>query len=209
METKKRGTQKQKQFNLNTFLYSNFKQSIKDLKLIKSYLIFSSTLFLVITLIGVMLPIFFREEIIRLLREIIAQTEGLNVFELTRFIMANNIKSSFLALIFGVLLGIIPLIIIAVNAYVLGFVIHQSIIIEGPLILWRLFPHGIFELPAILISIALGLRLGWFPFTYRKENKKAEFLKYLTQSFRIFILIVVPLLVIAGIIEGILIGFLS
>ena len=101
MKTKKRGTQKSKQFNLNTFVYSNFKQAIKDLKLIKSYLIFSSILFLIITLFGIMFPIFFKEEIIKLLKQIIAQTEGLNAFELTRFIMVNNIKSAFLALIFA------------------------------------------------------------------------------------------------------------
>jgi uncharacterized membrane protein SpoIIM required for sporulation len=93
-------------------------------------------------------------------------------------------------------------------------VINQSVAIEGPLIIWRLFPHGIFEIPAVLISVSLGLRLGMFLFFWKSEVEEvkgvevgiwSEFKKWLMQSLRIFIFVVVPLLVIAGIIEGILI----
>ncbi len=215
MKQKKRGKKETKKinqqpvyYNLNP-IYMNFKQSLKDLKLIKNYLIFSTILFLIITLIGAFFPIFFKEQIIELLNQIIQQTTGLNSIELTRFIIANNIKSSFLALFFGIFLGLIPIGIIIINAYVLGFVINKTILFQGPLILWKLLPHGIFELPAILISISLGLRLGLFLFTYNGKNKKQEFFKWLKQSVRIFILIIIPLLVIAGIIEGFLIWFLG
>ena len=192
-------------FSLN----ENFKQALKDLKLIKSYFIFSVVLFLVITLIGAVFPIFFQEQILKLLKEIMEQTQGLDSLELTQFIMFNNLKSSLIALVLGIFFGIIPLGVTVVNAYVLGFVINKSVMIEGPLIIWRLFPHGIFELPAILISISLGLRLGLFLFIYQGKNRGKEFWKWIIQSIRIFILIIMPLLVIAGIIEGLLIGVLS
>jgi len=214
MKTKKRGKketkiiQKPVYYNLNP-IYMNFKQSIRDLKLIKKYFIFSTVLFFIITLIGAFFPIFFKQQIIELLNQIIQQTQGLSSIELTRFIIANNIKSSFLALALGVFLGLVPLGIIFINAYVLGFVINKSILSQGPIILLKLFPHGIFELPAIFISISLGLRLGLFFFTYNGNNKKQEFFRYIKQSIRIFILIIIPLLVIAGIIEGFLIWFWS
>jgi len=39
-----------------------------------------------------------------------------------------------------------------------------SVGIEGYGILWRLVPHGIFELPAVFISLGLGIKLGTFIF---------------------------------------------
>jgi stage II sporulation protein M len=210
-KTKKRGKENpnKKNNNKDNFIYNNLKQSIKDLKLIKSFLIFSSVLFLVITLIGAIFPVFFEEQIFKILEQIIKQTENLTPWELTGFIMSNNIKTSFFALILGIFLGIIPLAITIVNAYVLGFVMNKAVSAEGILILWKLFPHGIFEIPAILISISLGLRLGLFIFIYRGKNKLKEYFKWITQSLRIFIFIIIPLLVVAGIIEGLLIWLVN
>ena len=71
---------------------------------------------------------------------------------------------------------------------------------EGIFILWRLLPHGIFEIPAILISTSLGIRLG---------TDFKNFKKNLKSAIRVFLLIIVPLLVIAGIIEGLFIGLVS
>jgi len=164
-----------KKSNFSEYIYGNFRDAVRDVRFLNSYISFATTLFIVVTLIGMFFPVFFKEQIIELVKEIIAQTEGLGPVELTRFIMANNIKSSFFAMIFGVLFGLIPLGVIIVNAYVLGFVVNQSVAIEGPLIIWRLFPHGIFEIPAILISVAMGLRLGLFLFVYRGRKKVKSF----------------------------------
>lgn len=103
-------------------------------------------------------------------------------------------------MIFGILLGILPFLALVVNGYVLGFVANQAIAIDGIFVLWRLLPHGIFEIPAILISTALGIRLGT-----DLKNIKKNFIS----SIRIFLLIVIPLLVIAGLIEGLFIGLAS
>jgi len=196
----------------DNFIYANFKKAVGDLKLIKVYFIFSLIVFLIVTLMGAFFPVFFVDEIIELLRQIIAQTEGLGPWELTRFIMANNIQSSFFAMSLGVLFGVVPLIVAVVNAYVLGFVINQSVSAEGIWIVWRLFPHGIFEIPAILISISLGLRLGMFLFFWLDSDNGnedvemwSEFKKWVVQSLRIFLLVVIPLLMVAGIVEGMLI----
>jgi len=64
-------------------------------------------------------------------------------------------------------------------------------------------PHGIFELPAIIISFALGIKLGSFVFA---KEPWAELRRFVINCIRIFFFIVIPLLVIAAIIEGILIG---
>jgi stage II sporulation protein M len=78
--------------------------------------------------------------------------------------------------------------------------------------LFLLAPHGIFELPAVFIAIGFGLKLGVCSLRMiisgfdKKENK--FFAENLINSFRSFFLVIVPLLVIAGIIEAVLIrGF--
>jgi len=125
-----------------------------------------------------------------------------NPFELTLFIIYNNIKSSLFILLLGIIAGIIPPIILFTNGYIIGSVLHTTIQETSPLILLALVPHGIFEIPAVCISAGLGIRLGlvWF-----KKNRKKNFKRVIKESILVFIYIVIPLLIIAGIIEGTLI----
>ena len=168
----------------NNFIYKNFLTSIKDLKKIKIYFLFSLFLFFIVFLSGLFLPIFFEDQILKLIKELVAKTQGLGIFGLIRFIIANNVQSAFFGMILGIFLGIFPLAVIIINSYILGFVVNKSIISEGMLILWKLFPHGIFEIPAILISVSLGLWIGIFFFS---AKDKVRVLFYLLISSLIFI----------------------
>ena len=94
------------------------------------------------------------------------------------------------------------MIIAIANGYILGFVSSMSVESAGVASLGKIIPHGIFELPAIFISLGLGLKFGTFAF---QKNKAKSFKNYLINSLRVFLLIVIPLLIIAGIIEGTLI----
>jgi len=211
MKQKKRAKKDlgKRKLGLNQFVYSNYKLSLKTLKDTKNYIWFATILFFCLALIGFLLPIFFQQQIYDLITELLKQTEGLDTWNMIRFIFINNLKSSFFAIFCGVLLGVIPFAVSAVNGYVLGFVANKTIAAEGVLVLWRLLPHGIFELPAVLISIGIGLRLGMFLFVYKEKNKLRELGKWLIDSLRVFIFIVIPLLVIAAIIEGSLMIFLG
>ena len=202
MKIKKRGTS---QKGINNYVYSNFKSGLQHIKTLKNYFLVVFFLFLLITVFGFFFPYFFNEQIIKLITELLEQTKDLGPLELISFIIANNVKSAFFGMIFGVFFGIIPLGVAVVNGYVLGFVAKKTVAIEGFPILFRLLPHGIFELPAVIISLALGLKLGMFLFVYKGKNKSKEFLKWLKDSVRAFVFVIVPLLVIAGIIEGLLI----
>jgi len=70
--------------------------------------------------------------------------------------------------------------------------------------LWRILPHGIFELPAVFIALGMGLKFGGFIFQKEKIKSLRE---YFWNSLRVFLFVVLPLLIIAGIIEGTLIFF--
>lgn len=178
-----------------------FKESISYLKESMIYFWIIVGLFLFSALIGFMFPenfVFFDE----LLKELAEKTKGLGHGELTWFIFQNNILSSFMGLVLGIFLGVFPLMGTLINGLLLGYVYAKASAVAGWGVIWMLVPHGIFELPAVFISLGLGLKLGMFIFT---KNKKKELIERLVKSLKVFLLIVLPLLIIAAIIEGILI----
>lgn len=137
------------------------------------------------------------------LEKLLLQIEGLGTSGVVLFILQNNLKSAFYGMVFGVLLGIFPVATSFFNGLVLGYVMKLTWVDSGVGEFWRLLPHGIFELPAVFISLALGLRLGMFIFS---ENRGTEFMERAKNSMIIFVLIVIPLLIVAAIIEGLLIS---
>lgn len=145
-------------------------------------------------------------EIVKTLEDLIDKSKGLDLWEMIIYILNNNLETSFLALIFGILLGIFPIFITLVNGFILGFVSFFAVYAEGAGVLWKLVPHGIFEIPAVFLSLALGLKFGMFWFV---KGKRKEFLRRFENSLRVFLFVVLPLLIIAAIIEGALISFLD
>lgn len=139
-----------------------------------------------------------------ILKDLVNKTEGLGTFDLIVFIFLNNIQSAFLGMLLGLALGIMPLVNSIGNGVVLGFVFHKVYGVSGISDFWRILPHGIFELPAIFIALGLGLGLGSRVIF---SNDKKGVLYHLKRAVLAFLCIVLPLLFIAAIIEGLLIGF--
>ena len=186
-----------KRFNLK----EEYKKSWNYLKESKNFIYIIMAIFFVFVLIGFFIPApdSLVKQILEFIEELLEKTQGMSHGELIKFIFLNNLQSSFYGMIFGVLLGIFPMIAAIANGYLLGFVASISVENGGFLILWRLLPHGIFELPAVFISLGLGLKFGMFIFQKRKLE---SFKEYFFNSLRTFLLIIIPLLIIAGIIEG-------
>jgi len=198
---KKKRTKKSK-----NFLLDNYKSSLNYIKECKNFIYLIILIFFLSSVLGffVPLPEQFQEEILKMLNEIFEKTEGFNQWQMIKFLFLNNFKSSFFGVIFGVIFGFFPLISDVVNGYLLGFVAKLVVAEQGFSILWRLFPHGIFELPAVFISLGMGLKLSTFIF---EKNKVKSLLKFFWNSLKVFILVVIPLLIIAAIIEGTFIVF--
>lgn len=80
------------------------------------------------------------------------------------FIFVNNTIKAIAVMYLGLLLGFIPVFFLIVNGMVIGFLL-ATVYEQGepliPLIVNGLLPHGILEIPAILLACAYGLRLGW------------------------------------------------
>lgn len=174
----------------------------------KNYLLIVSAIFLFTFLVGFFFPVFFADMVKEFIDNLIAKTEGMGFLQLFLFIFKNNLMTAFSALLFGVVFGLFPLILTILNGYILGFVAGRVFLSSGFFSLWRLLPHGIFELPALIISLSLGLRLGMFIFAKEGKRKKV-FLYNLKNSFKAFLYVILPLLLIAAFIETCLMFWLG
>ncbi len=190
--------------NFKKKISKQYKDSINYIKETKNFTFAIITIFIIFILIGFFIPapLQIEEAITKFIQELLEKTKDMSQAELISFIFTNNLQSSFFGMIFGILFGIFPIITSIVNGYLLGYVASAVTNTESILSLWRILPHGIFELPAIFISLGLGLKIS--SFVFQKEKIKS-LKKYLIKSIKTFILIIIPLLIIAAIIEGILI----
>jgi len=184
-------------------IFKYYKQLWKFIKESRNYIYFISILFLISATFGFAYPVFFTDIIKNLIEDIAAKTSGLGFFELFLFIFQNNAITAFTGVIFGVFLGILPLIFCFFNGYVLGFVMNKSSSIGTFGVLGRLLPHGIFELPALAISLGIGLRLGLVYFERRKKKERLgkKIFDNFGNALIVFLLVVLPLLLIAAFIE--------
>ena len=185
---------------------SPLKKSITYIKDSKKYICAVFLIFLV----GAVLGIIFKDNLSFLdnvIKEIIQQTENLSTKELIIFIFLNNTLSSIFGIFGGIAFGIMPIISSISNGVLLGYVMNKAVTFAGIGTIWRLFPHGIFELPAIFISFGLGIKLGFSIIKLSKKRK--EFKKKIYETFVALVYCVIPLLIIAAIIEGFLIGLIE
>lgn len=195
-----------KQKNLS--VKKQFDEAKKYLWESTNYIYLTMGLFIFFSIVGFIFQDQLAPMINELLKDIIDQTIGLNTPEMIFFILQNNLLSAFLAIIIGSIIGIFPIISSLVNGVVIGYVLALSSEVAGFQSWWRLLPHGIFELPAIFISFGLGIKLGFAWFSNKKDKVK-ELQRRFYQSMNVFLMIIIPLLIIAAIIEGILIAFIS
>jgi stage II sporulation protein M len=188
------------------FFKENYSKCFKFFLTCKPYILFAAMLFFITAIIGFMFPIFFREEIFNIMLEMTGLLEGKNMIELISLIFFNNIKASFMAMILGIGVALFPIFTAVINGYILGFVSREVVSAEGFFILWQLLPHGIFEIPAILLSIGIGVKIGTDLF---KKNPGEKLRKNIREGLRFFAFVIFPLLLTAGIIEGLLIALLG
>jgi len=125
-------------------------------------------------------------------------------------IFLNNAIKSILIVFLGLGYGILPLFMLIANGMILGYVLSLqnqgntfSIILKG------IVPHGIIEIPVILIACAYGLKLGmlvwkagiqlFVPVQLRTARSELSRVLRLTKPLAV---VIVVLLLIAAIIES-------
>lgn len=119
------------------------------------------------------------------------------------FLFLKNLLTASIAFFFSPVV-IFPAAVLLLNGYILGLVgavVSNEISLEAALA--ALVPHGIFEIPALVVASAAGFRLGfsfmkkvWCKLNHRKHSVTFDFQK----SLNLFLLSVI-LLFIAAIME--------
>jgi len=132
---------------------------------------------------------------------------GFDIIQIFFLIIRRNITASFLAIILGIVGGIPPLLIMVFNGFFIGHTVYNSALVLGlGLATMTLIPHGIIEIPTVLLSSAAGMSLGYAVINRIRGqgSLKEEFGK----ARLLFITKIIPLLILAGTIESILIAIL-
>ena len=198
---------------LNTVFHGNYTESIINLyRRNKIFLITSAAIFFLSILIGIITGYFLPETTGHYLTLQVKEL-GSHVEKTTLSIFLNNFKAALL-IYAGGLVGIITAGILSVNGFLygafLGYFAHGGILshygVDTPKdFLIYTVPHGIIEIPALIISGAAGFRLtsaifGLIKSIIRKKPADEHYWK-LKDSLALLVIAVI-LLFIAAIIEA-------
>jgi uncharacterized membrane protein SpoIIM required for sporulation/ABC-type transport system involved in multi-copper enzyme maturation permease subunit len=118
----------------------------------------------------------------------------------------HNVRTTLAFLLMGLIsFGTLGLTLFMGNFALIGGVLGAAELIGfSPLLIFSVgvLPHGIFELTAVILATAAMLRVGALLVTPQTEKSLGEtFLLSLADWFRVFIGLVVPLLVVAAVVE--------
>jgi len=118
-------------------------------------------------------------------------------------IFLNNGLKTLAVIVVGTLGGILPLVFLLVNGYVLGIVLDVTIRSEGALAAFlAVAPHGALELPAILLGTSIGLMVGVRAVKRLFGKGERTIPDELARALRFFLIIIVPLLLLSAFIEA-------
>lgn len=124
----------------------------------------------------------------------------------TLLLLGNNLQATFTAVLMGIIPFVfLPVFSLTVNAVVVG----AAVVLSGmtgmaswQMVLLGLLPHGIFEIPAIMLGVSMGLYLcSVMNATLRKRPGTPRIEAVLPRLAGVFLFGAVPLLVLAAVVE--------
>ncbi len=179
------------------------KKILQKCAYIHTYVIYALIVFLISVFAGYYITTLETGEMRILFEQLLTDSAVLeDVGPVTLFLIIffnNTIKSFFIALL-GTFFGIMPLLFIIANGYMLG-VVSFFIIEEFGLVplMWGIVPHGIIELPLLIIVAGYGL---WLGDSFMKKIRHKEPIKHKIKIvMRTFSKYLVPLFFFAAFIE--------
>ncbi|MDP2933239.1 MAG: stage II sporulation protein M [bacterium] len=136
--------------------------------------------------------------------------------ELAVLLFGQNFRATVLDLGLGFFFGIVPVISIAFNFFALGFLggtfLRPDIFFAKDYNFSTFFlsiaPHGVFELPALIIGAAFGLRLGWRWLLPASTGRRWKVLREDSLAAIMIVPVLFVLLLIAAFVESYVTGAL-
>ena len=130
--------------------------------------------------------------------EFVKELDPLKLFAL---IFLNNSLKSLLAMVTGFFFGIFPVLFIFLNGFFIGVVVFvKSQEIGLPNVILLLLPHGIFEIPAVLLASSYGVWLGGI-FYEKVRGEDVSIGDAYRLALKKFLTRIVPVLLLAAFIE--------
>ncbi|WP_292460153.1 stage II sporulation protein M [Methanothermococcus sp.] len=119
------------------------------------------------------------------------------------FILTNNLKVIFLMLAGSITFGLSTFINLIFNGFNVGVLIGSTFQTNEPLklIAGFILPHGIFEIPAMLISAVAGFKIPYEVIQYLRDKKEKPITEEDIKEFLKLALISIVLIVIAAFVE--------
>lgn len=169
---------------------------------IKPYILILALIFVASFLAGTLAPTSVRNEATKAFQFVVDNYRGLEGGKLFFAILLQNVTTSFLILFSGVLIGIIPIFSMGSNGFILGVMYRHAAEMSGySKAALKVLPHGVIEIPALLIAASYGLWLG-VSVVRKMRGKESNLLRsHIEHAFRRYFAIVFPLLIVAAGIE--------
>jgi stage II sporulation protein M len=172
---------------------------------LKKYILAATGIFFFMLIIGIIVselnPASSRH-LLEMMRAAFSAITSLDPFSRMIEIFKNNVRNSLLALVLGSGLGIVPFIVAAANGLVLGMLTDFVSRQQGALfVLAAIIPHGIIEVPMVLISVGIGFRLGHVVYMFL-TGARNDIKQEMIQGIWFYVRWVVPLLFVAAFIES-------
>ncbi len=171
---------------------------------LKKYIFVSLLIFILGIFYGYFSAKLYPKEAKKILLELQNKFEPVKDFSLVGqflFIFLNNSLIAFATIILGIFFGIIPFLILFSNSTILGLVIYfAKLKLDWTKIFLLLFPHGIFEIPVIILANAIAFKLGK-TFLWQILKKEKRLKKEFNLAIEFYLKFLLSFLAIAATIE--------
>ena len=166
-------------------------------------LVLATSIFFITIVLGILLGQNAALEVLRRLGGLVerfARTDNLPLLLFLMIFLNNGIKT--LAIIFlGILLGIPPLLFIGLNGFIVGSVGSALESAMGwKYVMASVVPHGVIEVPMLLLATALGLTVGMESFKWLTRRESRVKLQ-LSECLKVYLKWILPGIAIAAVIE--------
>ena len=172
-----------------------------DRRILLRTLLTASALFAVTVVLGIFTPLDsflgMGQEFEDFLEPLLTASPAL----LLLFIFLNNAAKALGVVVLGILLGLPGVLFVTVNGFVIGAVVSAVESAKGlKYIVAGLTPHGIIEIPMLLLATALSFMVGWESFKWL-SHKESRVEAQLLASVNLYLKVVLPGLAVAALIE--------
>jgi len=133
------------------------------------------------------------------IRELTKQFADKSALVFIAKVFVRNLFATYLVMCVVSIYGVFTSLSAIFNGLLLGWVALKFSGVSGPNFFLMLIPHGVFEWPAMMIGWGIGI---WRGVGYRFSEEQSSYFQRWKKANKVFFTVIVPLLIIAAIIEG-------